>query len=115
MAVLDMNAYDIPKLRFSLVAAEAIQANALVSVDANGKAINANNTAIVGAALDAAAVGQAVTVADGIVKAIASAAITSGGYVSGTTGMAATSTNATNVIALTGVTVANELVTVKIN
>lgn len=110
-----MNAYEIPKLRFSLEAAEAIPANTLVSVDANGKAIVANNTAIVGASLDEAALGHAVTIADGIVKVVANAAVTSGGYVSATTGKATTSTTATNAVALSGVTVANELVTVKIN
>lgn len=112
-----MTPYEIPNLRFSLVAKEDIAQHALVGVDTTGQAINAlAATAVLGAAVDAAKAGQPIAVADGIVMATASAAITAGNYVSGgTLGKATKSTNATNVVALTSATAADELVTVKIN
>lgn len=117
-----MSAYEIPNLRFSLPAGGAVARCRFVSVDANGKGVQATAaTQIIGvsmnlvAAAEIAAGDRIVEVADGIVMVEAAGAITSGTAVYADANGKATSTGTTVAgVAITGATAAGELVAVKI-
>lgn len=117
-----MNAYEIPNLRFSLPAGGAVARCRFVSVDANGNGVQATNaTSVIGASMNLVtaeehtAGGHIVEVADGIVMVEAAGAITSGADVYSDADGKATNTGTKAAgVAITGATVAGELVAVKI-
>lgn len=117
-----MNAYEIPNLRFSLPAGGAVARCRFVSVDANGKGIQATTaTQIIGVSMnlvtaaEIAAGDRIVEVADGIVMVEAAGAITSGTAVYADADGKATGTGTVVAgVAITGATAAGELVAVKI-
>lgn len=117
-----MNAYEIPNLRFSLPAGGAVARARFVSVDANGKGIQAGAaTQIIGASMnlitaeEIAAGERIVEVADGIVMVEAGEAITSGVVVyANADGKAVTTGTVVAGIAITDATAEGNLVAVKI-
>lgn len=117
-----MHAYEIPNLRYSLPAGGAVARCRFVSVNADGKGIQATaSTPVIGASMnlvtaeDFAAGERIVEVADGIVMVEAGAAITSGAAVaSNAEGKAIVATGDSCGVAITGATSAGELVAVKI-
>ncbi len=117
-----MNAYEIPNLRFSLPAGGAVARCRFVSVNADGKGIQATAaTQIIGASMNLVAAAEIaagdriVEVADGIVMVEAAGAITAGTAVSADAdGKATTAGDIIAGVAITGATAAGELVAVKI-
>ena len=92
-----MNAYEIPNLRFSLPAGEAVPRRRFVTVDSTGEGVLATAGAgAIGVSMNEAADGEVLEVADGIVMVEASDAIAAGADVSAATGgKAVTATAAT--------------------
>lgn len=117
-----MNAYEIPNLRFSLPAGGAVARARFVSVDANGKGIQAGTAAmVIGASMNLVkaeeleAGERIVEVADGIVMVEAGEAITSGVAVyANADGKAVTTGTKVAGIAITDATADGQLVAVKI-
>lgn len=89
-----MNAYEIPNLRFSLPAGAAVERRRFIAVNTDGEGVQATAGAgAVGVSMNAAADGEVLEVADGIVIVEASAAINAGVDVSvATDGKAVTAT-----------------------
>lgn len=117
-----MNAYEIPNLRFSLPAGGAVARARFVSVDADGKGVQATaSTQVIGASMnlvtadEVAANDRIVEIADGIVMVEAAGAITSGSTVYSTAEGKATNTGTIVAgVAITAATGAGQLVAVKI-
>lgn len=117
-----MNAYEIPNLRFSVPAGGAVARCRFVSIDANGKGIQATaDTQAIGASMNMVTAAEIeageriVEVADGIVMIEAAGTITSGAAVYADADGKAASTGSTIAgVAITGATAAGELVAVKI-
>lgn len=117
-----MNAYEIPNLRFSLPAGGAVARCRFVSVNADGKGIQATaSTQVIGASMnlvtaDELAVNdRIVEIADGIVMVEAAGAVTSGAAVySDAEGKATATGTIVAGVAITAATGAGQLVAVKI-
>lgn len=118
-----MNAYEIPNLRFSLPAGGAVARCRFVSVNAEGKGIQATAaTEVIGASMNLITADEIakneriVEVADGIVMVEAAGAITAGAAVySDANGKATATASEIKVgVAITGATAANDLVAVKL-
>lgn len=74
-----MNAYEIPSLRFSLPAGDAVKRHRFVAVDVNSNGIQAiANSNIIGASMNETSAGQVLEIADGIVMVEAAKAVTAG-------------------------------------
>ena len=74
-----MNAYEIPSLRFSLPAGDAVKRHRFVAVDANSNGIQAvADSNIIGASMNETSAGQVLEIADGIVMVEAAKAVTAG-------------------------------------
>lgn len=111
-----MHAYEIPGLQFSLPAGTAIARRRFVTANASSAAAYpAAGAGSIGVSMDAAAAGQALTIADGIVMVDAGDAVTAGAEVEvGALGVAVTKTSGISVgIALTGATGAGQVIAVK--
>lgn len=126
-----MNAYEIPNLRFSLPAGEAVARQRFVAVDANGAAVIASaGGAVIGVSMTQAAIGEVLDIADGIVPVEASDEIAAGALVSvAADGKAVTATPSSQAadtpfavtegtvvvgVAITGAAAAGQFLTVKI-
>ena len=117
-----MNAYEIPNLRFSLPAGGAVARCRFVSVNADGKGIQATaDTQVIGASMnlvtadEVAAGDRIVEIADGIVMVEAAGAVTAGSAVySDAEGKVATTGTNVAGIAITAASAAGELVAVKL-
>lgn len=110
-----MSAYEIPNLRFSLPAGDAVKRHRFVKVgtDGVGEAATASTDIVIGASMNEVAVDQVLEVADGIVIVEASAAIAAGAtVVPADEGKAATGNS--SMVALTTASAAGEFVAVKI-
>lgn len=113
-----MNAYEIPNLRFSVPAGEAVARRRFVAIDSNGAGVLATADSVsIGASTVEAAVGEALDIADGIVIVEASAAIAAGAKVSVATGGKAVTANAGIVVgvAMTSAAADKQFITVKMN
>lgn len=112
-----MNAYEIPGLRFSLLAGANISRRRFVTVTTDGSGVVATASLTpIGVSMNEVKTGEVLEVADGIVIVEASAAIAAGAKVASTTGgMAVTAgTDAPYAgIALTSSTAAGQYITVK--
>lgn len=111
-----MNAYEIPNLRFSMPAGEAVGRRLFVAVDSDGKGVVATAAGpAIGVSMNQAADGEVLEIADGIVMVEAGAAITAGASIEvGTNGKAVTNTSGVGIgIALTGAAGAGNVVAVK--
>lgn len=74
-----MNAYEIPSLRFSLPAGDAVKRHRFVAVDANSNGIQAvADSNIIGASMNETSAGQVLEIADGIVMVEVAKAVTAG-------------------------------------
>ena len=132
-----MYAFEIPGLRFSLPAGEAIPMNRFISVGTNSKGVKANaTTPVIGVSMNAVETGdgvaasqQIVEIADGIVVVEAGAAISVGANVSSNadgkaipavamsqdaTSKAVTAGTPVAGIAITSASASGELITVKL-
>lgn len=112
-----MHAYEIPNLRFSLPAAAAVKRYRFMHVNNRGLAVQATaKGATIGVSMDDAAIGKVVDISDGIVMVEAAGAIAAGsGIEVAAQGKATTRTDGIAVgIALTSVTAADQIVTVKV-
>lgn len=117
-----MGAYEIPNLRFSLPAGGAVSRCRFVSVNADGKGIQATaSTQVIGASMnlitaDEIAAGERIVeIVDGIVMVETAGAITSGAAVyADAEGKAAATGTLVAGIAITAASAAGELVAVKI-
>ena len=78
-----MHAYEIPGMQFSLPAGAAIARRRFVAVNTSSAAVYpAAGASIIGASMDDAAIGQALTVSDGIVIVEAGGVVPAGSLVS---------------------------------
>lgn len=111
-----MFAFEIPGLRYSLTAAQAIERHRFVSVNADSNGITATAaTPVVGVSTNKVDANQVLEVSDGIVIVEAGEAITAGAAVaSNATGQAVAATDEAVGVALTGASAAGELITVKL-
>lgn len=112
-----MNAYEIPGLRYSLPAGGAVERHRFVSVNDKSAGVQATaSTAVIGVSMNKTKEGEVLEIADGIVMVTAAAAIAAGkGVISDADGKAVDATTKTPVgIAITGTTIANGLIAVKI-
>lgn len=118
-----MNAYEIPNLRFSIPAGAAVPRHRFVSVNSDGLAVAAKaDTPVIGASMNEVtdsvalpATKQIAEIADGLVVVEAAGAITAGAAVySDAEGKATGTGEKACGTAITGVTEAGALVTVKI-
>ena len=112
-----MNAYEIPNLRFSLPAGEDIARRRFVSVNSSSEGVIATTAgSAIGVSMNEAADGEVLDIADGIVVVEAGGAIAAGADVEvGADGKAVAKTTGIGVgVAITGATVAGQLVAVKL-
>lgn len=117
-----MNAYEIPNLRFSLPAGGAVARCRFVSVNAEGKGVQATAaTEVIGASMNLTTAEEIamnehiVEIADGIVMVEAAGAISAGAAVYSDANGKATATGDKKAgVAITGATAAGNLVAVKI-
>jgi hypothetical protein len=112
-----MNAYEIPNLRFSVPAGEAVGRRLFVAVDTDGKGVVATaDGTVIGVSMNQAAADEVLEIADGIVMVEAGDVIAAGSSVSvGTAGTAAVAVAGIVVgTALTAATAAGQLIAVKI-
>lgn len=112
-----MAAYEIPNMRFSAEAGEAVKRRRFVKINTNEQGVQAGaGDAVVGASMVDAAEGEVLEIANGIVMVEAAAAITAGSEVqSDTDGKAVTKTTGIAVgIAMTKASSSGALVSVLI-
>lgn len=112
-----MAAYEIPNLRFSMVAGANIARRRFIKPDSNGNGIQAvAGDAIIAVSMNDPKSGEVLELADGIVMVEAGAAIAAGAAVqSDANGKAITLAAGTKAgVALTAATAASQLVTIKI-
>lgn len=112
-----MNAYEIPGLRYSLPAGGDVVRHRFVSVNNKSEGVQATaSTPVIGVSMNQTKAGEVLEIADGIVMVVAAAAIEAGkGVVSDANGKAVdASTNPAVGVAITGTTVADGLIAVKI-
>ena len=110
------NAYEIPNLRFSVLAGVNVPRRRFVTVNNSGEGILATaGGSAIGVSMNQAAKGEVLEIADGIVMVEAGGAITPGaGIEVGTDGKAITNTGGIGIgIALTGAAGASNVVAVK--
>lgn len=112
-----MNAYEIPNLRFSVPAGEAVGRRLFVTVDSDGKGVVATaDGTVIGVSMNEAAADEVLEVADGIVMVEAGDVVAAGSSVSaGTAGTAVVADTGIVVgTALTAASAAGQLIAVKI-
>lgn len=111
-----MNAYEIPGLRYSLPAGGDVERHRFVSVNKSEGIQATASTPVIGVSMNQTKAGQVLEIADGIVMVTAAAAIASGkGVVADANGKAVdASTNPAIGVAITGTTVADGLIAVKL-
>ncbi len=113
-----MKAYNIPNLRFSLVANEVIEPHRFVTVGTNsyGK-LPVAKASVIGVSTNRAKAGEVLEIADGIIEVEAASVVQAGDLVmTDEHGKAATADVLASAvgIAITGAAAAGEFVTVKI-
>lgn len=113
-----MNAYEIPNLRFSVPAGEAVGRRLFVTVNSDGKGVVATaDGTVIGVSMNEAAADEVLEIADGIVMVEAGAAVAAGSSISvGTAGTAIVAVAGKKVVgtALTAAAAAGQLIAVKI-
>ncbi len=112
-----MNAYEIPNLRFSLPAGEAVARRRFVTANASSAGVLASaGGSAIGVSMNQAASGEVLEIADGIVIVEAGGVIAAGADVEvGASGKAITKSTGVGVgVAITGATGAGQLVAVKL-
>lgn len=111
-----MFAFEIPGMRFSLPAGNAVKRHRFVSINSTSNGIQATaETQVVGASMNETKAGEVLEIADGIVMVEAGATITAGAAVyADADGKVASSGTAVAGVAVTGGN-SGDIVTVKIN